>query len=110
MIIQLILVAALLGFLVMTWKRAQQGALSRAAAAAWSLLWIAAGVVVLRPEVANFISNLVGVGRGADAVVYVSIVALFYLAFRVFLRLEKMNRELTALVRKIALMEEKKRD
>ncbi|HSD12258.1 MAG TPA: DUF2304 family protein [Patescibacteria group bacterium] len=105
MIIQIILVATLAAALVLTWRRSRQGALSRLGAFLWSALWIAAAVVVLRPEVASFFANLVGVGRGVDAVLYVSIIALFYLVFRIFLRLDKLDRDITLLVRKVGLAE-----
>lgn len=103
MLIQVILVATLAAALVLTWRRSRQGALSRLGAFLWSALWIAAAVVVLRPEVASFFANLVGVGRGVDAVLYVSIIALFYLVFRIFLRLDKLDRDITLLVRKVSL-------
>ncbi|HTM69168.1 MAG TPA: DUF2304 family protein [Candidatus Binatia bacterium] len=105
MVIQVLLIAMLAGALVLTWRRSKQGALSRLGAFLWSALWIAAAIVVLRPEVATFFASLVGVGRGADAVIYVSIIALFYLVFRIFLRLDKLDRDLTALVRKVSVAE-----
>lgn len=103
MVIQFVLIAMLAGAFVLTWRRSKQGALSRLGAFLWSALWIAAIVVVLRPEVATFFASLVGVGRGADAVIYVSIIALFYLVFRIFLRLDKLDRDLTVLVRKVSV-------
>lgn len=101
--IQILLVAMLAAALALTWRRSRQGALSRLGAFLWSALWIAAAVVVLRPEVASFFAGLVGVGRGADAVVYVSVIVLFYLVFRIFLRLDKLDRDITLLVRKVSL-------
>lgn len=110
MIIQLLLTAILLAALVLTWRRAKQGALSRREAILWSLLWIGAGIVVLNPWVANWFADTVGVGRGVDAVLYVSIALIVYLLFRIFLRLDKAERDLTKLVRRIALdeLEQKK--
>lgn len=109
MVIQVLLIAMLAGAFVLTWRRSKQGALSRLGAFAWSALWFAAIVVVLRPEVATFFASLLGVGRGADAVIYVSIIALFYLVFRIFLRLDKLDRDLTSLVRKVSLEERDRR-
>jgi len=103
MVIQVLLIAMLAGAFVLTWRRSKQGALSRLGAFLWSGLWIAAIVVVLRPEVATFFASMVGVGRGADAVIYVSIIILFYLVFRIFLRLDKLDRDITQLVRKVSI-------
>ena len=103
MVIQFLLIGILLAALGLTWRRAGQNALSRRAAILWSLVWIGGGIVVLRPEVASLFAKLLGVGRGADAVLYVGVLLMVYLLFRVFLRLDKTERDLTKLVRRIAL-------
>jgi hypothetical protein len=59
--------------------------------------------VVLRPETATFLARSLGVGRGADVVIYLSVAALFYLQFRLFGRLEDHERQITALTRELAL-------
>jgi hypothetical protein len=105
MAIQFLLLAILIAALLLTWRRARQDALSRRAAILWSFLWIAGAVVVMLPDVANLFANLVGVGRGADAILYLSVLLIVYLMFRVFLRLDRMERDLTKLVRRIALDE-----
>lgn len=105
MIIQVILLLGLAGAFAFTWRRARQDALSRRAAALWSLLWVAGAVVVLRPEVATLFARAVGVGRGSDAVLYVSVLAVAFLVFRQFLRIDKLERDITKLVRRIALDE-----
>jgi hypothetical protein len=107
MVIQFILSALLLAALVVTLKRSRQGAIGRWSALLWSLLWIGAAVAILRPEVTSGFAAFVGVGRGVDVVTYFSIVFLFALVFKVFLRIEKLERDITALVREIGL--EKKR-
>ncbi|HJV32728.1 MAG TPA: DUF2304 family protein [Patescibacteria group bacterium] len=69
----------------------------------WSLLWAAVLVVVLRPETASDVARRLGVGRGADVVVYLAIAALFYLQFRLFARVEDQERQITRLARELAL-------
>lgn len=109
MLIQYLLLGLLAAALVITWRRARQRALSRAEALLWSAAWIAAGVVVLRPDLATAFASLLGVGRGADAVIYVAVIALFYLVFRIFLRIDKIERDVTLLVRKEGLAERERR-
>lgn len=84
-------------------SRFRRDGLSRRALAAWSVLWIAVVLVVLRPETASLAARRLGVGRGADVVVYLSIAALFYLLFRQFARLEEHERQITKLARELAL-------
>ncbi len=43
------------------------------------------------------------VGRGLDVVLTASVAALFYLVFRVIARLERMERDLTKIVREMAI-------
>ena len=105
MAIQYILIGILVAALGLTWRRERQGALSRLGAMLWSALWVAAAVVVLLPDVATSFAAAVGVGRGVDAVLYLAVLFLFYLVFRVFLRLDKIDRDITKLVRKIGLEE-----
>lgn len=74
----------------------------------WSIIFGSAIVVVLFPELSGFLARLIGIGRGADAIVYSSIVILFYLVFRIYVYIEDLRHEITDLVRKIALENEKK--
>ncbi len=74
----------------------------------WSLFWILGIVLVWQPSIADRIASILQVGRGADALLYLSLVALFYLLFKVFVRFEKFDKELTALVREVAILERKK--
>jgi hypothetical protein len=43
-----------------------------------------------------------GVGRGIDVLVYLSIILLFYSNFKQTERIEKLEKEITKLVREIA--------
>lgn len=80
----------------------------------WLVFWLSVGFVAVLPQTADMVARVVGVGRGADAVIYASLLALFYLIFRVYIKIEQVEREVTGLVRKLALdeidVEEKKRD
>gem|GEM_PF-281055 len=69
----------------------------------WLIIWLAAALVVIWPDITVWIANRVGVGRGSDLVIYLAIIFLFYTIFRLLLRLEKMEKNLTELVRQEAL-------
>ncbi len=70
----------------------------------WTGLWIGVAVVVLDPSLTQRVARVLGVGRGVDAVFYLTIVLLFYLVFRVHMRIRGLERQLTELVRKLALL------
>ncbi len=63
---------------------------------------------VLAPEFTSYVAQFVGIGRGADVVIYLSIALLFYLIFRISIAIEETRREITELVRKIALENSRK--
>ncbi len=90
------------------WGRLRSGELTPGAFVEWFALWAAVGVVGLVPEVASYLAQVLGVGRGSDLVVYLALLLLFYLSFKVFVRLEQLNRNITTLVRTLALKPEEK--
>ena len=69
----------------------------------WTLVWLGAVVVSVLPQTTDLLAARVGIGRGADLLVYISILALFYLVFRLVVKIESMQQETTKLVRSIAL-------
>ena len=69
----------------------------------WSLFWAAVVVVAVRPETTAAVARLFGVGRGADLAIYVALVLVFFLVFRLFARIEDLERQLTRFVRAQAL-------
>lgn len=110
MLIQLLLTAILIAMLLITMRRASQGVIPWPEAVGWSVLWVLAAVVVLLPQTTSIIANLIGVGRGVDVVLYVSITLLFVLVFRLFLTLDRLDQTLTELVRRDALRDREQKD
>lgn len=104
-VIQVVLVVFVLFALARTFKQFQDKHLTKALFAFWSVFWIAVGLVVALPQTTEMAARFVGVGRGVDLVIYLSVLALFYLMFRLFVKIEGVEREMTRLVRKIAVDE-----
>lgn len=76
----------------------------------WFLFWFCAIGVAIIPESTNFIARFFGVGRGADFIVYVSLIILFYSVFRLLGRLYKIERDITKIVQYMALDAKKKNE
>lgn len=74
----------------------------------WILFWIGANIIVLFPEMTNFVANVFGIGRGADFILYISVAILFYLLLRVEISIERQNRIITQLARDKAIAEVRK--
>ncbi len=60
-------------------------------------------LLVICPSVATDVANWLNVGRGADLVIYLSIVLLGMLWVRSFLRSRSDQRQITLLVRSVAI-------
>ncbi|MBW8802289.1 MAG: DUF2304 domain-containing protein [Catenulisporales bacterium] len=58
---------------------------------------------VLRPDDTTWLANKVGVGRGADLVLYLLVVAFAFYSVNTFLRFRNLERRFTDLARSIAL-------
>jgi len=104
-VIQILIVVFALFAISRTIWQFKKGALTIAWLLFWILFWLAAGTVALLPQTTDTVARLVGVGRGADAVIYLSLIALFYLVFRTYVKIEKTEHEITKLVRKLSLDE-----
>jgi len=76
----------------------------------WMMIWIAVITIPLIPNLTSRVSNLFGIGRGMDMIVYISVVALFYLMFRLYVKVESVQKEITSVVRKISIGDNKESD
>jgi hypothetical protein len=69
----------------------------------WGIFWGLALVFIWLPTgTLDSIGKFFGVGRGIDLLVYLSIIVLFYSVFRLNNRIDKLEKEITKLVRELA--------
>lgn len=106
-LIQVIIVVFALYALSRAVLRFRSGELHLGQVALWSTFWVGVIVVAVMPQTTSWVASAVGVGRGADLVIYVSLIALFYAVFRLFVRIEQMERHITGLVREVGLRDAK---
>jgi len=68
------------------------------------ILFILTGAVLIAvPDLSTAIAQLVGVGRGADLLLYLGIVGLSFVCLLLYAKLRQMETTLTELVRLVAL-------
>jgi small membrane protein len=101
--IQIVLVAFAVFALSRVLLRFRKGGLALVHLVTWFLFWAGVIVAVLRPATTSAVAAWVRVGRGTDLVMYLSVVALFYLLFRMFGKIEELERQITRVVRAAAL-------
>jgi hypothetical protein len=74
---------------------------------AWFCLWILVLISVWIQNSLTIFANFLGIGRGADLAFYIAILVLFFFIFRIYTRLEKIDRKITDLTRNDALQNAK---
>jgi len=73
----------------------------------WLAVWSGLIFVVFFPTFTSYIAQIVGIGRGIDVIIYSSIGLIFYLIFRLYVKLEEMDHNITKVVREISLQKKK---
>ncbi|MFH0874116.1 MAG: DUF2304 domain-containing protein [Candidatus Komeilibacteria bacterium] len=95
--------------LVAIWRRRRVVRISLGLAWIWTIIWLAVAVVFWWPELTNRLADLLHIGRGADVVTYGAIIVLLYAVFRLFVRLDSLDRSITTLTRELALRDHENR-
>jgi small membrane protein len=68
------------------------------------LLLGAGAVAVVVPNVTDDVAHFVGVGRGADLVTYIAIVAVMFVLLHYYSKFVELQAKMTELTRQIAIM------
>ncbi|MBU0766731.1 DUF2304 domain-containing protein [Patescibacteria group bacterium] len=69
----------------------------------WSLFWGLVAAIALFPDVATYISSVMGIKNRENAVFITFFGVIFFIVFYLVMRLEEMDQRLTRIVRKSAL-------
>lgn len=98
--IKIILFIPLLALLFLVLKSFKNHALSRLVMIGILLIGI---LFVLYPSLSNQLAHLVGVGRGADLVIYLFIIFSFIFGIYLYAKFRKLKEEQAELIKKIAV-------
>lgn len=107
---QWIAISVLLVAILMTGTAVARARMAPRSGLAWLALWFAAIIAIAFPKVPVRIANALGIGRGADLVLYFSILFTFIGFFLLYLRYRRLTEELTKIVRHIAIAEAPRRE
>jgi hypothetical protein len=77
--------------------------IGRRSGLSWVTLWVLAGVAIAFPDITVIVARALGIARGADLVFYCAILGMFIGFFAVYVRIRQIERNITLLVRRIAL-------
>ncbi len=84
----------------------KKGTVSAYRFAGWLVLWGGIVILVFYPGLSDRIALFLGIDRGTDAAFFGAILIIFYLLLRLLLRIEGIERDITKLVRHLALGED----
>src|SRR5581483_4196965 len=103
--IKLILVVVILG--IMVWFLGNR---TTHQVRAWQrlgllLLTLIGVIVVISPDTSNKVAHKLGVGRGADLLLYLLTLAFIFMTLNLYLKNKEDQKRIVALARKLALIE-----
>ncbi|OGY69713.1 MAG: hypothetical protein A3B94_00290 [Candidatus Jacksonbacteria bacterium RIFCSPHIGHO2_02_FULL_43_10] len=75
----------------------------------WSSFWVISGALVGFMRQTDIVARQFGIERGADLFIALSIVIGYYVMFKIFVHIERLDRDITKIVRKIAIEEQSKK-
>lgn len=107
MIIKVVIILFVLFVLFRTFLRFKQKDITGRELSIWTIFWLLVAGATIAPQQTDIIAQAVGVGRGADLLVYLSIITLFFLVFKVIVKLEKIDKDVTSVVRNTAINKNK---
>ena len=68
----------------------------------WSTVWVGVITIALFPGIFTTLSKILGIGRGVDTLLYLGMIVIFYLMFRLYVKQEGQRKEMTKIVRELA--------
>lgn len=73
----------------------------------WGILWILLVLVAIAPSISIYIAKFLGITSGTGLLVYISIMLIFYLIFRIYVKMENLEQDMTKIVREISIKKKK---
>ena len=100
---QILIVSAMALLATLTVRGAARGLIRKRVAVFWLTVWTSAAGAAIWPAGTVLVARAVGVGRGADLVMYCGMFATFVGFFYVYTRFRRRDHALTLLVRQLAI-------
>jgi len=64
----------------------------------WLIFWLFVAAINVFPIIVNRLADWLGVGRGVDLLIYLSIIAIFYFISQLWLKTKKIENKLSKIV------------
>lgn len=103
MFIQIIGVVLAVIALAATIYRLYSQAMSLMQFVLWGIIWVSLLLTAVFPRYVINMGESLGIDKFLNAMVYLSIIVLLYLVFKLYLKIDRTEKEITALVREMAI-------
>jgi hypothetical protein len=101
---QVIAIVIILFFIIRLAAQKKKNQISKNEFSLWLAFWlIAAAAIIFIKQIDRLVAWLGFSGSGINFLIYIAVLALFYLVFRLRLNIAKMDRSLTEIARQITL-------
>ena len=101
---QIIAIVIVLFFVIRLIGQKRKNSISRTEFYLWLFFWIFSGLgIVFLKSIDSLVAYLGFSSTGIDVLLYLAIAVLFYLLFRIRIKMEKIEKDITTLVRKISI-------
>jgi len=102
---QILATAMVTGLFCLSLAAMLRGWATRREGLAWAVVWLATGLAILQPDLTTVVAKSLGIHRGADLVLYCTVIVMLVGFFMVYARLRRLRRDVTLLTRHLALRE-----
>jgi hypothetical protein len=80
-----------------------RGAVRKRIVVFWLSVWLLGSIAIVWPHSTAVAAHALGIGRGADLLLYSSVLVMFVAFFYVYARFRRLERQITLLVRRLAI-------
>ena len=103
MYLQIIITILVILSISLVIKKKLQNKLTFGQTSTWLIMWLIVLIVFWYPESTNYLASSLNIGRGADLIIYIAILIMFYMMFKMYLKMDKLNSDITKVVRKVGI-------
>ena len=111
MLLLQILLAIIIGLIIIRlFLELKKNEISLLTFSIWLVFWLGALAISLFPNLSSILARLLGIGRGADLIIYFSLILIFYFIFSFEVRVRGIDQKIDQVVRALSLAEKDKKD
>lgn len=71
----------------------------------WAALWLVGGVVIAFPDLTAILAHALGISRGVDLMIYLSVLCAGVGFFMMYSHVQRLQMQLTTLVRELSIQQ-----